>query len=142
MRVGGDGDRDDNNAVPAYDRTVHAGAIDASKGESWSRDSPADDPRRRRTQLRYTALSATLLGLSMALETEIVQRIADCLGIAYLAVLDLRRDFSSALTYQGKGAAIVSALELIPVDRTLGDRLLHAGFIGGLWGPPERWDPG
>jgi hypothetical protein len=78
----------------------------------------------------------------MALETEIVQRIADCLGIAYLAVSDLRRDFSSALTYQGKGAAIVSALGLIPVDRTLGDRLLQAGFIGGLWGRPKRWDPG
>jgi hypothetical protein len=140
--IRGDGDKDDSNAGPAFERTIHAGAIDASKGESWSRESPANDPRRRRTQRRYMALSATLLGLCTGLEAEIVQGIAECLGVAYLSLSDLRGRFASALTYQEKGVAIISALSLIPVDRTLGDRLLMAGFISGLWGRPERWDPG
>jgi hypothetical protein len=88
------------------------------------------------------ALSATLLGLCTGLEVEIVQGIAECLGVAYLSLSDLRRGFASALTYREKGVAIISALSLIPVDRTLGERLLMAGFVGGLWGRPERWDPG
>lgn len=128
--------------VPAYEGTVHGAAIDASKGERWSRDSPADDPRRRRTQDRHIAQSATLLGLSIDFEEKAVLDIAGCLCVPYLALSDLRNSYSSALTYRDKGAAIVSSLALIPVDRTLGDRFLQSGFLGGMWGRPERWDPG
>ena len=140
--VGGRGDADKKVSEPAWQKTLFAAVLDAFRGESWSRESPAHDLRRRRTQRRHIALSAMLVGLAVELDEAIAQRIADCLGIAYLMLSDLRSAYRTALTYQGKGAAIVSALELIPVDRTLGDRLLQAGFIGGLWGRPERWDPG
>jgi hypothetical protein len=131
-----------DTAVPAYEVTVHAAAIDASRGERWHRGSPAEDPRRRRTQDRHIEQSAMLLGLSIELEEKAVLAIAGCLSVPYLALSDLRNSYSSALTYREKGAAIVSSLALIPVDRTLGDRLLQSGFLGELWGRPERWDPG
>lgn len=142
VRVGPYGDSEKQSGGPAWERSVHSAALDASRGESWPRESPASDPRRRRTQRRYIVVSATLLGLSAELEEWVVQRIANCLGIAYLVLLDLRCTYKAAPTYQGRGAAIVSVLELIPVDRTLAHRMLMAGFLGGLWGRPARWDPG
>jgi len=142
VRIGADDDHGNDSAVPAYEGTVHAAAIDASRGERWPRESPADDPRRRRTQDRYIAQSATLLGLTNGLSEKVVQDIAEGLCAPYLALSDQRNNYTAALTYREKGAAIVSALALIPVDRTLGDRFLRCGFIGGLWGHPERWDPG
>jgi len=140
--MGADDDHGSGPAVPAYEGTIHAGAIDASRGERWPRDSPAEDSSRRRTQDRHIAQSATLLGLGNELEEKVVQDIAECLYVPYLALSDLRKSYSTALTYREKGAAIVSGLALIPVDRTLGDRFVQSGFIGGLWGHPERWDPG
>lgn len=101
-----------------------------------------EDPRRRRTQDRHIEQSATLLGLSIELEEKAVLAIAGCLSVPYLALSGLRKSYSSALTYQDKGAAIVSSLAVIPVDRTLGDRFIQSGFISESWGRPERWDPG
>jgi hypothetical protein len=141
-RIGGDVDGGKEIGEPAYEGTVHGAAMDASRGERWPRESPADDPRRRRTQDRYIAQSAMLLGLANELAEQVAQDIAECLCVPYLALSDLRNRYSTALTYQEKGAAIVSALALIPADRTLGDRLLQSGFIGGMWRHPVRWDPG
>ncbi len=126
----------------AWSRTIFNAALDASRGESWSRESPAEDSRRRRTQRRHIALTAILLGLSAEVEEDKGQRIAGILGIAYLVLFDLRQIYQSASTYQGYGAVIVEALELIPVDRTLDKRLMTAGYIAELWGKPKRWDPG
>ena len=138
----GAGDESESPGGLAWWRTLFAGALDAARGVSWSRESPADDPRRRRTQRRHIALAATLLGLAADLDEEISQRIASFLGVAWLVLCERRSAYQSAPTYVGRGAAVVAALELVPVDRALGHRLLMAGFIGGLWGRPERWDPG
>lgn len=141
VRVGA-GDESETPGGLAWYRTLLAGALDAERGVSWSRESPADDPRRRRTQRRHIALAATLLGLAGELDEEISQRIASFLGVAWLVVSDQRSAYRSAPTYAGRGAAVVEVLGLVPVDRALGHRLLMAGFVGGLWGRPERWDPG
>jgi hypothetical protein len=126
----------------AWHRTFFAAVLDAAEGKGWSRESPADNPRRRRTQRRYLELCATLLGLSSEMEDEVCQRIAACLGIAWLALSDLRAVYRSEQTYLTRGRVIAAALEMVPVDRTLSHRLLTAGFIAGLWGRPKRWDPG
>lgn len=141
VRVGA-GDESVSPGVPAWLRTLFAGALDAARGLSWSRESPADDPRRRRTQRRHIALAATLLGLAADLDEDLSQRIASFLGVAWLVLSDQRSAYQSASTYEDRGAAVVSVLALVPVDRSLGHRLLMAGFIAGLWGRPERWDPG
>lgn len=144
MRVGVAGEEVDEEAVGklAWLRTLFAAALDAAQGMSWSRESPGDDPRRRRTQRRHMVLAATLLGLTSDLDEAVSQRIAECLGVAYVLLSDQRNVYQSASTYHGKGAAIVSVLELIPIDNTLEYRLLKAGFIAGLWGLPKRCDPG
>ena len=127
---------------PAWYRTLFGAVLDAARGLSWSRESPAEDPRRRRTQRRYIVIAARLLGLAAGLEEEISQRIADGLGVAYLVLSEQRSAYQYTLTYEGRGAAIVSILEMIPQDRSLAQRLLTAGFMAGLWGRPKRWDPG
>ena len=126
----------------AWWRTVFRAALDAARGVLWSRGSPVDDPRRLRTQKRHIVLTATLLGLTSEIKDDVVQHIADCLGVAYLVLSDLRRDYKASSTHLGRGTTIIKAVELIPVDRTLDKRLMTAGYIAGLWGKPEWWDPG
>jgi hypothetical protein len=126
----------------AWCRTVFAAVLDAAKGKGWSRESPANDPRRRRTQRRYMELCATLLGLSPEMGDEVSQRIAECLGISWLVLSDRRAVYQSAVTYLERGPVIKGVLEMIPLDRSLSQRLLTAGFIADLWGRPKRWDPG
>jgi len=138
----GDGEATGNRGMLAWCRTFFAAVLDAAEGIGWSRESPADDSRRRRTQRRYLELCATILGLSHEIEDEACQRIAACLGIAWLALSDLRAVYQSAQTYLTRGPVIADVLEMVPVDRSLAHRLLTAGFIAGLWGRPKRWDPG
>jgi hypothetical protein len=126
----------------AWHRTFFAAVLDAAEGIGWSRESPADNSRRRRTQRRYLELCAALLGISHEMEDEVCQRIAACLGIAWLALSDRRKVYQSAQTYLTQGPVLAAVLEMVPVDRTLAHRLLTAGFIAGLWGRPKRWDPG
>jgi hypothetical protein len=128
--------------VLAWCRTFFAAVQDAAEEIGWSRESPADDSRRRRTQRRYLELCARLLGLSHEMGDEVCQRIAASLGIAWLLLSDRRGGYLSAVTYMERGPVIKSVLEMIPVDRSLAHRLLTAGFIAGLWGRPKRWDPG
>jgi hypothetical protein len=144
VRVGAD-DEDVGEATfgkPAWLRTVFAATLDAASGLSWSRESPAADLRRRRTQRRHMALTATLLSLTADLDEAVSQRIAECLGIAYLLLSERRSAYQASPTYHGKGTAMASVLELIPINNTLEHRLLKAGFIGGLWACPKRLDPG
>jgi hypothetical protein len=83
-----------------------------------------------------------LLGLCPQIEDAVSQRIASLLGITWLSLSDRRAVYQSALTYMDQGAVIKEVMEMIPLDRSLSHRLLTAGFIAGLWGQPERWDPG
>lgn len=141
VRVG-DGGEEEAPGKLAWYRTLFVAVLDAARGVSWNRESPADDPRRRRTQRRHIAMAAALLGLAAEVEEEMSQRIAECLGVAWLVLSDQRSVYQSAPTYLDRGAAIVEVLKLLPVDRSLAHRLLTAGFIAGLWGRPKRWDPG
>ena len=138
----GDDEDSGGSGMVAWCRTFFAAVLDASAGVGWSRESPADNPRRRRTQRRYLELCATLLGLSLRVNDEVSQRIAALLGIAWLSLSDRRAVYPSAVTYMGRGSVIKEVLEMIPLDRSLSHRLLTAGFTAGLWGEPKRWDPG
>jgi hypothetical protein len=141
VRVG-EGDTPLKKGVFAWRRTFFGAVLDAAQGICWSRWSPVGDSRRRRTQRRYMEIAATLLGLSAEVDEGVSQRIAECLGIAWLYLSDRRKVYQSAVTYMELGPVIVAVLEMIPVDRSLSHRLLTAGFIVGLWGRPKRWDPG
>jgi hypothetical protein len=135
-------DESESPGMIAWCRTFFAAALDAAMGTGWSRESPVDDSRRKRTQQRYLELCARLLGLSHEMEDEVCQRIAASLGIAWLLLSDRRALYQSAVTYMERGPVIKSVLEKVSVDRSLAHRLLTAGFIAGLWGRPKWWDPG
>jgi hypothetical protein len=132
----------ESTAKPAWCRTLFVAALDAARGDLWSRLSPPNDSRRRRTQGRYLLLAAALLGLTTDLDEAIAQRIADCLGIAYVLLSDQRNVYQPAFFYKDRGAAIVSVLKLIPIDRDVAHRLNEAGYNAGLWGQPKRLEPG
>lgn len=142
MLLGVEEESEGPSLLLAWCRTIFAAVLDAAMGIGWNRESPADDPRRRRTQRRYLALCAMLLGLCPQIDDEVSQRIASLLEIAWLSLSDRRAVYQSAVTYMEQGAVIKEVLELIPLDRSLSHRLLRAGFIAGLWGRPERFDPG
>jgi hypothetical protein len=59
---------DPKTGIPAWAETYFAAAIDASKGERWSSESPFDDPRRRRTQGPRLEKAGRHLGVVMILE--------------------------------------------------------------------------
>lgn len=129
-------------ASAAWETTFVTAALDASRGERWSRESPSDDPRRRRTQDRYLGLSALFFGLSSQLTEEVAQQIACVLGIAYLRLLELRRWYAAASTYVEKGAAVVKVVSFLHVDGMLSDRIRQSGEPAGVWETRRRWDPG
>ena len=137
-----EGDTPQNQGALAWYRTVFGAALDAADGVGWSRGSPVGDPRRRRTQRRYMEKCAAILGLKSEVEETVSQRIAECLGVAWLSLSDQRKRYQSAVTYMERGPVIKAVLEMVPVDRSLSHQLLSAGFIAGLWGRPKRWDPG
>jgi hypothetical protein len=126
----------------AWESTFVTAAIDASCGERWSRESPSDDPRRRRTQDRYIGLSALFFGLSSLLTEEVAQQVAFVLGVAYLRLVELRRRYETASTYAEKGAVVVRVVSFLHVDGTLSDRLRQSGELAGVWEMSRRWDPG
>lgn len=64
-RAEADASDQDGAAAPlAWEHTVFAAAIDAAAGRSWASDSPADDPRRRRTQGRWIEQAAGMLAVA------------------------------------------------------------------------------
>jgi hypothetical protein len=128
--------------VVSWENTLMSSAFDASRSKRWSRESPSEDARRRRTQDRHLELSALFLGLSTALDTATAQLIAEALGVAYLHLVESRRAYEAATTFVEKGNAIVRTISLLQLDKKLSLRFLKSGSLAGVWGARLWWDPG
>jgi hypothetical protein len=123
--------------------TVFGAAQDAAAGQAWPRESPA----RWRTQGRWLQLSARLLGIGPVVddgegERRAREQIAETLGVPALRLRDGAQRFRQGRGYRERGRAVMALLARLPTPRSLGERLLAAGAIAGLWGRPSRWDPG
>jgi hypothetical protein len=123
--------------------TVFGAAQDAAEGHAWPRESPSG----WRTQGRWLQLGARLLGIGPAAdgtadEQRYREQMAGMLGVSALHVLEGARRFRSSRGYRERGRAVMALLARLPTPRSLGERLLAAGAIAGLWGRPSRWDPG
>jgi hypothetical protein len=123
--------------------TVFGAAQDASQGQAW----PREKPSRWRTQGRWLQLGAQLLGIGPVTDgTEDEQRyreqMAGMLGVPALHVLEGARHFRNSRGYRERGRVVLALLARLPTLRSLGERILAAGAIAGLWGRPSRWDPG
>ena len=125
--------------APAWAATRFAAALDAADRCWWPADSPAGDPRRRRTQGRQLAWAERLLGLDPDVTPTQRERLASGLRVPALALLSWCRTVSSR--WRARGQAVRRVLAALPVDAGLLDRVLAAGAATGLWPPPRRWDP-
>jgi hypothetical protein len=118
-------------------------ATRAAAGEAWVRDAGYEDgpPRpRHATVRRQLARAARLLGLSGDVDERQAEAVALALDLAGLDHTRARRAFAEGKSLRERGGAIVSALERMPLGGDLEGRLLLAGFLVGLWGPPLVWD--
>jgi hypothetical protein len=68
------------------------------------------------------------------------QQIARTLEVMGLDHAEARRHLAKSAGLVGRGRAIVAVLDRIALDATLGDRMLAAGHLAGLWGEPIAWD--
>jgi hypothetical protein len=130
----------------AWESTVFAAAIDAAAGRFWASDSPADDPKRRRTQGRWIERSARLLAVVgddlCDVPDALRHPIAERLGVPALALVNASAAWRASPGWRGRGAAVAGLLPQLAARRSLPGRILVCGHLAGLWGEPLRWDPG
>ena len=131
--------RDGDDGALAWDTTVFEAALDAATGQRWPEDSPAHDPRRRRTQGRHLEFAGTLLGVHPGLDDHAREQAATRLGVPTMALRAAAHRWSRS--WRGRGRAVVAVLTAVLVDGSLLRRLLGAGMVGGLWVRPAVWDP-
>lgn len=125
---------------PVWDGTVLEAAQQAASGVRWVPHSAHTVvPAVRRTQGRRLELAGLLLGVHPDLDDVERERIATRLRVPTMTLRSATSMWSSIWT--SRGAAIVVVLAAVPVDSSLLDRLLSAGYVAGLWAQPRRWDP-
>lgn len=119
--------------------TLLAAALDASRGRPWRRVVRGGSETWS-TQVRRITWSIALLGLG-PLSDDDRHRHALALGVDTLDLLDGARAIAATPGYRSRGGAVKLLLDRVAGARLL-ERLLIAGHLAGLWGPPLVWDVG
>lgn len=132
-----DGDAPDD----LFAETLFSAASDAAGGKTW----PDSEPRfwrtggARSTQRRRVRLATLLLGLA-AMADPLRERIAIAIDIPFTRLQDRSR-VAMSRSVIACGRVVLATIEEAQIGtRDLLSRLLAAGEIVGLWGPPLRWD--
>ena len=125
------------------ERRFFCAALAATEGRLWLRDGHGGDfdTPLYRTQARWIDRSSRLLGLSSDIDDAAAESIGRSLGVSGLDHARARRGVAAAGGLVERGVAIVDLLGHIPLDATVGGRLLAAGDRAGLWGTPSLWSP-
>lgn len=130
----------------AWASTVFSAALDAAEAEPWCREDPTGDhagggsERWWSTQGRRLDRLTRLVGVSPGLDTLQRQRLAEVLAVSLLLLLEHAKAIAATPGYRTRGLAVRTVLGALPVDLRASDRLVAAGHLVGLWGPPYRWD--
>lgn len=124
----------------AWNATIFRAARDGKDGFSWPRDGSTDAFGSWRTQGRWIAITAALLGLTSG-DTD-HWPLTGPLGLPALRLREASVDYASAKGYVARGRAVTLLLDaLTGTGRRLLDLLLLAGCAAGRWGEALRWDP-
>jgi hypothetical protein len=124
----------------AWNATFFRAARDGRNGLAWPRDGSTDAFGSWRTQGRWIAISAALLGLTDGDADH--WPLAGPLGLPALTLREASVDYASAKGYVARGRAVTLLLDaLTGTGRRLLDLLLLAGCAAGRWGEALRWDP-
>jgi hypothetical protein len=129
---------DDGDCAPlAWGSTLFRAAQDAAQGVAWPRVSSGAEGWR--TQGRWIALGATILGLtSPAAEGSIATGL---LGVSALTQRGATAAYAAASGYRSRGQAVTRPLvDLEQAGVFVLDWLLGAGFVTTRWGAPRRLD--
>jgi hypothetical protein len=116
--------------------------MEAAAGNAWPRETVWDDRGKPvlRTQRRWLEQGAALLGLSQPLELS--ELIRDALRLPGLDHRESGSALASGRTLVERGAAVTRTLAVVSLNDQLWPRLLTAGHLAGLWGPPSIWRAG
>ena len=124
---------------PSWDGTIFDAARRAASGVRWPPHSASGASGVRRTQGRHLELASLLLGVHPELDDRERERIATRLRVPTMTLRSAASMWSTDWTM--RGAAVVLVLAAVPVDGSLLDCLLSAGYAAGLWARPRRWVP-
>jgi len=93
-----------------------------------------------RTRGRRIGLCAALVGISGEVSEAVRGRIAQALSVPALRLRDAARAYSASHSMRERAGVVVSVLEALDLaSRRIG--LLVSGYLAGLWGRPNHWDP-
>lgn len=124
---------------PVWGGTISEAAQQAASEARWPPHSATTAPGVRRTQGRHLDLVGLLLGVHPEFDDGERERIATRLRVPTLTLRTAASLWTTSWTL--RGAAIALVLAAVPVDGSLLDRLLSAGYVAGLWARPRRWEP-
>lgn len=113
----------------------------ASQGDLWLREAVQGDEVEPRyaTQRRWTEQAGLLLGL--VADATVASGVREALDVEGLDHERARRISLRASTMAERGTAVVSVLDRLVMNEALWGRLLHAGYLSGVWAQPFLWDP-
>ena len=124
----------------AWDSTFFRAARDGNDSLAWPRDGASNEFGSWRTQGRWIAAAAALLGLTSGDADH--WPLAGPLGLPALTLRESSAAYASAKGYVARGRAVTLLLDaLTSTGRRLLDLLLLAGYAAGRWGEALRWEP-
>ena len=124
----------------AWDATIFRAARDAEQRLAWPREPSMGATGSWRSQGRWIAMAAALLGLT----TDAIEQwpLVGLVGVPALVLREAKEAYASAKGYVARGRAVTVVLSALALTGCrLLDRLLEAGSRAKRWGQSRRWDP-
>lgn len=128
----------------AFTGTLLDASLDAANGTAkhaaWPRDCPGGSPKWWSTQGRQIAAAVRLCGVAPDLDPAAQQAQAAALRVEMLLLVQGAKAIAATPGYRSRGEAVVAVLGRVTDGPCVLERVLAAGHLAGLWGPPWRWE--
>jgi hypothetical protein len=120
--------------------TLLDAALDAAKATAWPRECPGGSARWWGKQGRHVAAAVRICGVAPDLDAAARQAQAAALWVETLLLIHGAQTIAAKPGYRSRGQAAVAVLGRLAPGPCVLQRVLAAGHLAGLWGPPWRWD--
>ena len=126
----------------AFAGTLFDAALDAAQGEAWPRQCEGGTDRWWGRQCRHVDAALSICGVAPTLLAPAREAQAAALDVPTLLLLEHAAAIAAAPGYRSRGRAVRAVLDRVPAGPCPLQRVLAAGHLAGLWGPPLLWEPG